>query len=582
MNRQVYYYLLTTYGRLPGYWFGVVAEIISSLIIRVFGVIFVANIAGAIAARDLGHAKQQVLIYFLVSVVGNVLATAGEIVAYRAENKRYDELVVHYYRRMMAKDMSFFKDHQTGYLATTFRQHVDGGLQLVRLVRQDFIRQFVSLVAPTVVLFTYAWQIGVIAVAIIFTQLIYISWSSAKANKYREASHEIYRKITGLFSDDVLNVTAFKSSGKYQSSVARLEKLAQQEFQTFWLRRRTTALLDLPRSIVTLAAVSLAFWIVAGQASSTGGGAVSLLVLTVTYMFLIFRNVDSLPNLITRHDDFVTQVAPTLQYVNSDYETIQDRPTAKAVKMKHGAITLSNVSYSYGGGQGGTPVFKDLTLSIAAGEQVGVVGLSGAGKSTLASLLMRFDDIQSGSIMMDRVDIRDIKQASLRQQISFVPQEPLLFHRSIKENITYFKPDATQQQIERAAKAAHAHEFIRELRKGYDTLVGERGVKLSGGQKQRVVLARSILKDAPIMIFDEATSALDSESEQIIQKALPGIIGKRTAIVIAHRLSTVAGLDRIIVLEKGKIIEQGTHAQLLKKKGRYASLWQKQTNGKTI
>jgi ATP-binding cassette subfamily B protein len=205
------------------------------------------------------------------------------------------------------------------------------------------------------------------------------------------------------------------------------------------------------------------------------------------------------------------------------------------------------------------------------------VGLSGAGKSTLASLLMRFDDVDSGSIKIDGVDIRDVAQDDLRRNIAFVPQEPLLFHRTIRENIMYFNPSASEEKMIEAAKAAHAYEFISELPKGYDTLVGERGIKLSGGQKQRVVIARSILKNAPIMIFDEATSALDSESEKIIQAALPKIIGKHTAIVIAHRLSTVASLDRIIVMERGKIIEEGTHQQLLAQKGRYYSLWQKQT-----
>ena len=171
-----------------------------------------------------------------------------------------------------------------------------------------------------------------------------------------------------------------------------------------------------------------------------------------------------------------------------------------------------------------------------------------------------------------------MRQSDLRRHIAYVPQEPLLFHRSVRENIAYFNPDASDKDIKRAARAAHAHEFIQKLPNGYDTLVGERGIKLSGGQKQRVAIARAILKRAPIILFDEATSALDSESEQIIQRALPEILGKQTAIVVAHRLSTVAKLDRIIVIHEGKIAEQGTHQELLKRKGRYYSLWQKQIN----
>jgi ATP-binding cassette subfamily B protein len=225
------------------------------------------------------------------------------------------------------------------------------------------------------------------------------------------------------------------------------------------------------------------------------------------------------------------------------------------------------------------PVFEDLTVTIAGGEQVGIVGLSGAGKSTLAGLLMRFDDVTQGAIRIDGVDLRDVRQSELRRQIAYVPQEPLLFHRSIRDNIAYFDEEATQAQIERAAQAAHAHHFIQRLPLGYDSMVGERGVKLSGGQKQRIVIARSILKNAPIMLFDEATGALDTESEQIIQRALPEIMGRHTAIVIAHRLSTIAGLDRILVMHEGRIAEQGSHAELLRLGGRYARLWYRQVEG---
>ena len=224
-------------------------------------------------------------------------------------------------------------------------------------------------------------------------------------------------------------------------------------------------------------------------------------------------------------------------------------------------------------------VFKNLNIKIGANEQVGVVGLSGAGKSTLASLLMRFDDVDSGSISIGGTDIRAVKQNELRRNIAYVPQEPLLFHRSVRDNIAYYNPEASDAEVERAAQAAHAHDFIKKMPRGYGTIVGERGIKLSGGQKQRIAIARAVLKDAPVMIFDEATSALDSESEQIIQRALPEILGKRTAIIIAHRLSTVAGLDRIIVMHDGAVAESGTHDQLLRKKGRYYALWQKQTSG---
>jgi ATP-binding cassette subfamily B protein len=224
-------------------------------------------------------------------------------------------------------------------------------------------------------------------------------------------------------------------------------------------------------------------------------------------------------------------------------------------------------------------VFDELNLHIQSGEKIGLVGPSGGGKSTLTRLMLRFDDVQAGSITIDGQNIADVTQASLRQNIAYVPQEPLLFHRTIGENISYGRPEAKQSEIAEAARKAKADEFITKLADGYKTVVGERGVKLSGGQRQRVAIARAILKDAPILILDEATSALDSESEVLIQQALWELMKGRTAIVIAHRLSTIQKMDRIIVLDDGKIVEEGTHKQLLAKKGLYAKLWSHQSGG---
>ena len=222
-------------------------------------------------------------------------------------------------------------------------------------------------------------------------------------------------------------------------------------------------------------------------------------------------------------------------------------------------------------------MFDDLTLHVAAGQRVGLVGKSGSGKTTLTKLLLRLDDVQGGRVLVDGQDVSRCTQQSLRRQVAYVPQEALLFHRSIRENIAYGRPNATDEQIREAARLANATEFIDRLPRGFDTMVGERGVKLSGGQRQRVAIARAILTDAPILVLDEATSALDSESEALVQEALENLMRGRTSIVVAHRLSTVAALDRIVVLADGEIVEDGTHAQLVEAGGEYASLWSRQT-----
>ncbi|MGB6746648.1 MAG: ATP-binding cassette domain-containing protein, partial [Xanthobacteraceae bacterium] len=260
---------------------------------------------------------------------------------------------------------------------------------------------------------------------------------------------------------------------------------------------------------------------------------------------------------------------------------LPDPADAKPLTVGAGRIEFKNVNFGYGRDVG---VLQNFNLTIAPGEKIGLVGRSGAGKSTVVNLLLRFFDLEDGAILIDGQDIADLTQESLRSQISVVTQDTSLLHRSIRANIRYGRPTAGIEEIERAAKLAHAHDFILDLedwqgRRGYDAHVGERGVKLSGGQRQRVAIARVILKDAPILVFDEATSALDSEVEAAIQSSLGTLMAGKTVIAIAHRLSTIAQMDRLVVLEHGRVIEQGSHRELLAYGGHYAALWRRQAGG---
>ena len=264
---------------------------------------------------------------------------------------------------------------------------------------------------------------------------------------------------------------------------------------------------------------------------------------------------------------------------------LTDRPDARELEVRGGTIRFDHVDFSYGAlARGGRAVIEDLSLEIAAGERVGIVGRSGAGKSTLVSLLLRFHDVEGGRITIDGQDVRDVTQESLRAAIGVVTQDTSMLHRSIAANIRYGRPQATDAEVEAAARQAHAHEFIVGLRDwkdraGYEAHAGERGVKLSGGQRQRVALARVILKNAPILVLDEATSALDSEIEAAIQEQLETLMQGKTVIAIAHRLSTIARMDRLVVMDGGRIVEQGTHDELLRAGGHYALLWKRQSGG---
>jgi ATP-binding cassette subfamily B multidrug efflux pump len=260
---------------------------------------------------------------------------------------------------------------------------------------------------------------------------------------------------------------------------------------------------------------------------------------------------------------------------------INDRPDAAALVVTRGEIRFEGARFHYGRA---TRVIEDFTLTIRPGEKVGLVGRSGAGKSTLVNLLMRFYDLEGGRILIDGQDIASVTQESLRRQIGMVTQDASLLHRSVRDNILYGRPDADEAAVVEAAKLAHADVFIRDLqdpkgRQGYDAHVGERGIKLSGGQRQRVAIARIFLKDAPILVLDEATSALDSEVEAAIQETLYRLMAGKTVIAIAHRLSTIAAMDRLVVLDRGRIVEVGSHDELIRRGGLYAALWSRQSGG---
>jgi ATP-binding cassette subfamily B protein len=317
--------------------------------------------------------------------------------------------------------------------------------------------------------------------------------------------------------------------------------------------------------------------------------AVCSIVLFDTNLATVFLILTYTSDILQRLWEFSTQAlrdynraigdAQSMLEVLAIEPSIKDPEHPQKSKISKGAITFDNMSFAHTGTNEDDPLFNAMDLRIKASEKIGLIGHSGSGKTTLTRLLLRFSDVSDGAILIDGQNIASISQDDLRKSIAYVPQEPLLFHRSIRENIAYGKPDATEKEIVEAARKAHAMEFIDKLSEGMETLVGERGVKLSGGQRQRIAIARALLKDAPILVLDEATSALDSESEKLIQAALWELMKNRTAIVIAHRLSTVQKMDRILVLEDGEIVEEGTHKQLVEKQGTYAQLWAHQSGG---
>jgi ATP-binding cassette subfamily B protein len=380
-------------------------------------------------------------------------------------------------------------------------------------------------------------------------------------------------KVGGTLADAMTCNAVVKSFGAEAREDARLARVIRRwrrRVRRTWLRYNTTLTAQLSLLLCLRASViggALLLWI-AGRASP---GDVTY-VLTSYYIIHAYlrdvgmhinnlqRSVNDMDELVAIHDEAIG---------------IADTPGAVPIRVHDGRIVFEDVTFHYGGHR--TPLYDGLSVDIGAGERVGLVGRSGSGKTTFVKLVQRLYDVSGGRILIDGQDIALATQRSLRSQVAIVQQDPILFHRSLAENIAYARPDAGMASIEQAARLANAHEFILRLPKGYGTLVGERGVKLSGGERQRVALARAFLADAPILILDEATSSLDSESEALIQQAMERLMKGRTSIVIAHRLSTVRSLDRILVFDRGEIVEQGTHAALAKRPGGiYRGLFERQ------
>lgn len=414
---------------------------------------------------------------------------------------------------------------------------------------------------------------------------IFLSWTAGvtsvsyfmarKRAVFSSAATNEDTRVRGRIIDMVTNIAAVQDFARRTHELLLLQPFLLARYRAGirnWTHGEISRILVNIFQVVFIALISFAsiyIW-------TTGALSVGDIVLILTLTISLSYRVEELGRALSDFGERYGEIQSSLDDILITY-SVQDAPKARALVVTEGAIEFKNASFVYVDGK--RSVLNDFSLTIPAGQKVGLVGKSGAGKSTLLKLLLRQYDVASGEIVIDGKNIAQVTQESLRAAIATVPQEPLLFHRTIKENIAYGKPDATQKEIEKAATLAYAHDFIEKLPHKYDTLVGERGVKLSGGERQRVALARALLKDAKILILDEATSSLDSESEAAIQEALHALMEGKTVIAIAHRLSTLKEMDRIVVLQEGKIIEDGSHVELLKKGGVYAGLWEHQSGG---
>ena len=472
-----------------------------------------------------------------------------------------------------SQSMQFHSDRFSGSLVSQTNKFVGSFERFFDLLIFDIIYLISMITFIMIVLVPRApWFALGLAIFI----ALYVTCSALTFKRISHLSKEraeAENKQTGQLADSVSNILSVKSYGRESHERHRYANFNRASYNAGLTEMRATMTRDLAFNFVNIGIIAiLVVFMMIGVPMF--GLTVSTLILIVNYSMSIMSELWNV-NHIFKHINRAFGDAYEMTKILDTEDKVKDVSDAKELIAKKGDIDFEKITFQHADAK--TPIFEDFSLHIKPGERVGLVGVSGSGKTTLTKLLLRFADVQDGEILIDDQNISKVQQISLRENVAYVPQETALFHRSIADNIAYARPDATHEEIVRAAKLANAHNFIKDLPDGYETLVGERGIKLSGGQRQRVAIARAILKDAPILVLDEATSALDSESEALIQDALIKLMKGRTSIVVAHRLSTIASLDRIIVLEDGKIIEQGTHRQLLKKGGAYSHLWSRQS-----
>lgn len=537
----------------------------------------ISNIVAQISSGDsLSETSRNLIFLFIVMILAVIFNFLGYRALFNHQVDTFRKLNKLTMSALLNQSMRFFSNNFSGALTTHGAEFPRSFSQLQNTVFLDALGFITAFGAGLIVIFSQSLIAGAIMLISLVVVVGMVYNDARNRRDLRNERRTLQTRLSSYLADVITNSATVSMSGneEYEKTQNKqiVDKWASTMRREIHMFNRMANKLHRTNYSLQLIFITAMIYLVNNEQLT-----ISLAVFSVLYLTRLSTQLFSVGPMIFQAEQALTDAAPMTRILLETPEIV-DVKNAKKIQVSKGQVEFNEVGFSYSDNEG-REVIKDLNIKIDAGTKIGLVGPSGGGKTTITKLLLRFMDIQKGEINIDSQNIAEVTQKSLRNAISYVPQEPMLFHRTLSENIRYGKLNATDDEVIEAAKKAHAHEFIKDLPNGYDTLVGERGVKLSGGQRQRVAIARAILKDAPILVLDEATSALDSESEKLIQDALGKLMKNRTSIVIAHRLSTIQKMDRIIVLDKGQITEEGSHTELLALKGTYAKLWAHQSGG---
>ncbi|WP_322494551.1 ABC transporter ATP-binding protein [Chloroflexus sp.] len=481
------------------------------------------------------------------------------------------------YQQLQRLDLAFFEQRRTGEITSRITNDVTLIQTTVTTNLATLLQGMIQLVGAVVLMIVVSWQLSGLALVLVPTLVAIAVVFGRWLRRISTTVQDRLADATSVLEETVAGVRVVRSFGREPYEIERFRTAIEATFAAAMKRARVRALFQ-PAMSLAVWAVLIGMLVIGGYLVSAGLLTPGDLVAFLFYAGMVAGSMGSFAGLFGQVQEALGAVTRVFELLDQQ-PAVADAPDAIPLPPVQGRVEFHEVSFSYQwaeNGQAAPVVLRNFSLAIEPGEMVALVGPSGAGKSTIVSLIPRFYDVQAGSVLIDGYDVRRVQMRSLREQIGIVPQETLLFSGSIRDNIRYGRLDASDADVEAAARMANAHEFICQLPEGYDTPVGERGVRLSGGQRQRIAIARAILKDPRILILDEATSSLDSESERLVQEALERLMAGRTSIVIAHRLSTVQRADRIVVVVAGEVVEAGAHRQLLARGGMYARLYELQ------